>query len=418
MLKSLSPRLTAWPLLLCSFRPLFLATVLLAVAGIALWLGFLGFGLPLPSVPGGPMVWHAHEMLLGFGLAAVAGFVLTAVPEFTATAAFGRHVALSFLTLWLVARLSFWLSGVIGPWPAALFNSAFAIALLVLLAPRLLSDPLRRQYGFFGGLAALALVTVGFHVDAVAGQYPMRWLYAGIGVMMVLIVVAMSRISIRILNDAIQARRDAGHEVDEDYRARPPRRNLAIFCISLFSLAEWLALPAPLNGWLALAAAAAMFNLLNDWHIGRALLERWSLMLYSVYWLMALGYGALGVSLLADGFANSTGRHLLTLGAMGVSILAVLCIAGRTHSGYALDQRRWVPIATGLLVLAALLRAGSGLPGAPASAFTLLAGLAWLTAFALALGYLAPIWLTARPDGGQGCDEPVGADAGGGGCRV
>ncbi|MGE6690106.1 NnrS family protein [Stutzerimonas stutzeri] len=417
MLKTLLPRLANWSLLLCSFRPLFLATVLLAAVGVALWLGFLGFGIPLPGVPGGPLVWHAHEMLLGFGLAAVAGFVLTAVPEFTSTAAFGRQVGFGFLLLWLAARLSFWLSGVIGPWPAALFNSAFAIALVVLLAPRLLGDPLRRQYGFFGGLGALALVTVGFHVDAVAGQYPMRWLYAGIGVMMVLIVVAMSRISMRILNDAIQARRDAGHEVDEDYRARPPRRNLAIFCISLFTLAEWLALPAPLNGWLALAAAAAMFNLLNDWHIGRALLERWSLMLYSVYWLMALGYGALGVSLLADGFASSAGRHLLTLGAMGVSILAVLCIAGRTHSGYALDQRRWVPIAACLLVLAALLRALAGLPGTPVPLLNMLAGLGWLTAFALTMGYLAPIWLKGRPDGGQGCDEPVGADAGGG-CRV
>lgn len=418
MLKTLSPRLANWPLLLCSFRPLFLATVLLAVVSVALWLGFLGFGIPLPGVPGGPLVWHAHEMLLGFGLAAVAGFVLTAVPEFTSTAAFGRQVGFGFLLLWLAARLSFWLSGVIGPWPAALCNSAFAIALVVLLAPRLLGDPLRRQYGFFGGLGALALVTVGFHVDAVAGQYPMRWLYAGIGVMMVLIVVAMSRISMRILNDAIQARRDAGHDVDDDYRARPPRRNLAIFCISLFTLAEWLAVPAPLNGWLALAAAAAMFNLLNDWHIGRALLERWSLMLYSVYWLMALGYGALGVSLLADGFASSAGRHLLTLGAMGVSILAVLCIAGRTHSGYALDQRRWVPIATCLLVLAALLRASAGLPGAPVPLLNMLAGLGWLTVFGLALRYMAPIWLRPRQDGGTGCEEPMDEHSTGSGCRT
>ena len=418
MLKTLSPRLASWPLLLCSFRPLFLATVLLATAGVALWLGFLGFGLPLPGVPGGPLVWHAHEMLLGFGLAAVAGFVLTAVPEFTATAAFGRQVGLGFLLLWLAARLSFWLSGVVGPWPAALFNSAFAIALLVLLTPRLLGDPLRRQYGFFGGLSALAMVIVGFHIDSIAGQYPMRWVYAGIGVMMVLIVVAMSRISMRILNDAIEARRDAGHEVDDDYRARPPRRNLAIFCIALFSLAEWLALPAPLNGWLALAAAAAMFNLLNDWHIGRALLERWSLMLYSVYWLMALGYAALGVSLLADGSAASTGRHLLTLGAMGVSILAVLCIAGRTHSGYTLDQRPWVPIATCLLISAALLRAGAGLPGAPGPLLNMLAGLGWLAAFGLALRYLAPIWLRPRSDGGTGCEEPLAESSRGSGCQT
>ena len=132
---------------------------------------------------------------------------------------------------------------------------------------------------------------------------------------------------------------------------------------------------------------------------------------------MALGYAALGVALLFGDLAASAGRHLLTVGAMGVSILAVLCIAGRTHSGYALDQRRWVPLATLLLVAAALLRAGSGLPGMPAQAMILLAGIGWLGAFALACCYLAPIWLSRRPDGGTGCEEPL-ATEGTGGCRV
>lgn len=418
MLTSPLPRrLAAWPLLLCSFRPLFLATVLLALLAVLLWLGFLAVGLTLPAVPGGPLVWHAHELLFGFGLAAVAGFVLTAVPEFTATPAFGRQVGFAFVLLWLLARLSFWLSGLLGPWPAALCNITFALALPVLLTPRLLGDPVRRQWGFFGGLGALALVVIGFHLDVLRGHYPMRWLHAAVGVMMVLIVVAMSRISMRIVNDAIQARRDAGHEVDEDYRARPPRRNLAIFCITLFSLGEWLALPGALNGWLALTAAAALFNLLNDWHVGRALLERWSLMLYSVYGLMALGYALLGIAQLSGAFSPSAGRHLLTVGAMGISILAVLCIAGRTHSGYALDRRPWVPLATVALLLAAILRAAAGLPGMPTATLNLLAGLGWLVAFALACRYLGPIWLSPRPDGGQGCEEPQEAE-GTGGCRV
>jgi len=410
-------RLLASPALLCSFRPLFLAVLASALLGVALWLGFLGHGLPVPAVAGGPLVWHGHELLFGFGLAAVAGFVLTAVPEFTATAAFGRRVGLFFLLLWLAARLSFWLSGPLGPWLAALCNVGLALALPAFLGRRLLADPLRRQWGFFGGLLALALVSAGFHFDVLRGDYPMRWLHAGVGVMMVLIVVALSRISMRILNDAIEARRAAGHEVDEDYRARPPRRNLATFCIALFTLTQWVGLPGPLNGWLALAAAAALFNLLNDWHIGRALLSRWALMLYSIYWLMALGYLAIGVALLSGAFASSAGLHLLTVGAMGVSIFAVLCIAGRTHSGYALDERRWVPLATALLVTAALLRAAAGLPGAPAQMLTLLAGLGWLGTFALATRYLAPIWLSPRPDGGQGCEEPLDAEAGGG-CRV
>lgn len=406
-----------WPVLLCSFRPLFLASLASALLGIGLWLAFLD-GLPLPEVPGGPLVWHAHELLFGFGLAAVAGFVLTAVPEFTETAPFGWRTGAAFAVTWLIARLAFWSSGTLGPWPAAIFEVGLAVALAARLGPRLLADPLRRQPGFFGGLCAMALVVVGFHIDVLAGRYPMRWLLAAIGVLMMLIIVAMSRISMRIVNDAIAARRAAGHEVDEDYRARPPRRNLAIFCVALYTLGEWALPSGTLLGWLALAAAAAVFNLLNDWHVGRALFDRWALTLYGVYLSMALGYALIGVAHLGGGLGVNAGRHLLTIGAMGLSILAVFCIAGRTHSGYRLDTRAWVPLAVMLLIASALARALAGVPGLPAPALTVAAALGWLLAFGLAAGYLAPIWLSARPDGGVGCEEPLDDPTPGAGCRV
>ncbi|WP_037008953.1 NnrS family protein, partial [Pseudomonas sp. RL] len=117
------------PWLLCAFRPFFLATLASAVLLIGLWLGYLRGLWPLPTALGGPLVWHAHELLFGFGLAAVAGFVLTAVPEFTRTAPVGRPLFFWLLVLWLLARASFWLSGLLGPWPAALCNVGLALAL-------------------------------------------------------------------------------------------------------------------------------------------------------------------------------------------------------------------------------------------------------------------------------------------------
>ncbi len=399
-------RLAALPLFMCGFRPFFLATAAYAVLVLLAWLGFLGAGLVLPAVPGGPLVWHAHELMFGFGFAALAGFLLTAVPEFTATPAFARRVATGLALAWLAARLAFWASAVIGALPAALLNTGFAAALLALLGPRLLRDRERRHLGFLWGLVAMAVAVAGFYVDLLRGEDPMRWLHAAINVMMALVVVAMSRISMRIVNDALDARRAAtGDELDA-YRARPPRRKLAIFAIALYGAAEFLAPQAALSGWIALAAAAAVLNLLNDWHVGRALLSRWAFMLYAVYWLMAAGYALIGLALLGLPLPPSAGRHLLTVGAMGVSILAVLCIAGRTHAGHALDVRPWVPLAAVLLGAAALLRALSGWPGLPAAALQFSSGLAWVGAFGLAAAYLGAVFLRPRSDGGSGCEEP------------
>lgn len=402
-------RLAAHPLFQCIFRPLFLATAVYGSLGVALWLAFLALGLPLPPSRGGPLAWHAHEMTFGFGLAATAGFVLTAVPEFTGTRPFGRHVALGMTVLWLVGRITFWLTGALGSWPAAIANVGLAALLPALLASRLLADPERRHLGFLWGLVAYAVAVAGFHAAAIRGVDPLRWAHAGIGVMMILVVVALSRISMRIVNDALDARRAAGDQEAPEYLARPPRRNLAIFAIALYTAADLFVPTSPTVGWLALAASAAILGLQADWHVGRALLGRWPALLYAVYSMVALGYAALGVAALGGALAPSAGRHLLAIGAMGLSILAVLCIAGRAHSGRPLETRWWVPLCAAGVVAAALLRAASGLPGAPALALTVLAGLAWATAFAVYALYMAPVLWTARIDGEVGCHETPAA---------
>lgn len=398
-------RLAAHPLFSCTLRPMFLATAGFASIGLALWSAFLAFGFVVPAVPGGPIAWHAHEMVFGFGLAAVAGFVATSVPEFTGTPAFGPRVAIAIAAGWLAARAAFWASGLLGPWPAAVLETAFAASLPALVAGRLMADPERRHTGFFWGLLAIAAIAAGYHLDVLRGVDPLRWAYAGIGAMMVLIVVAMSRVSMRIVNDALDERRALSDPDAPEYRARPPRRNLAIFAIALHTTVEFVAPQSPVAAWTALAAAAAVLNLLNDWHVGRALLTRLTSMLYAVYWLMALGYAAIGTALMTGAFGTSAGRHLLAAGAMGLSIYAVLSIAGRIHGGHPLDRRAWVPTGAALVVVAALARAGAGLPGLPAGALLQVAGVAWVAAFGLYFTQMVPVLARARTDGGSGCEE-------------
>lgn len=388
------------PIWMCGLRPFFFFCVVSAPLFIALWVAFLFFGLPLPQSPGGPFVWHAHELLFGFGLAAVAGFALTAIPEFTHTEYFGRTVLRRLAGLWLLGRLCFWSSGLFGN--AALLLSAvghlgFLLGLLWVLTPRIRQDPRQAQYAFIWGVSALALCVAGFYFDALREVHPARWLHAALGVLMVLIVVAINRISMRVVNRAIEK---AG-VTDREYRARPPHGNLAILCIGFYTLSEFVIPESRLSGWLAFAAAAAVFNVMGDWHVGRAFFRRWVLMLYGVYALMGAGYALIGSSLVFETGLFGAGRHLLAIGAVGLSIYIVICIAGLTHCGHELDERAWVPLGAVLIAASAIVRAVDGWSAA---------GILWVLAYAMLGAVMAPIFVAARQDGGCGCDGPKNSD--------
>lgn len=273
--------------------------------------------------------------------------------------------------------------------------------LLALLLPALRTVAGQRHHAFGWALAGLLLLVAGFYVDALRGQYPMRWLHAYLGLLMVLIVIALSRISMRIVNRAID---DIGTGT-APYLARPPRRNLVVLCIALFALAEFWQPGSRTSGWLACATAAAMCNLLGDWHVGRALLRRWPLVLYSVYLCMALGYGLMGCALLVGGPGVSAGRHLLTVGAIGLAIYAVICIAGRAHCGLEMDERAWSQWGVGLIAAAAVLRAGTVWAGEYSSVWLAAAGLCWITAFGLLCLFIAPVLWRVRADSLWNCQD-------------
>ena len=389
------------PLLLCAFRPFFLLAGLSATLAMVAWGLFLQGYIGLPAVIAGPVSWHGHEMVLGFGLAAVAGFALTAVPEFTSTPGIQPSVLGLLASLWLLARLGFVLGGLAGACLTAVAEILLVMSLISLLAPRLWHDPDRRHLAFFWSLLALLVVVGGYHRDVLTGAVGSRWLHASIGVMMVLMVVAMSRISMRIVNaalDGVFAGTAAGPDA---YLARPPRRNLATFCISLYTILEFFFPASAVSGWVALAAAAAMLNLTNDWHVGRALIQRWVAMLYAVYWLMALGYGFMGMAILADLGTLSGARHLLAAGAMGLGVFVVMMIAGRAHAGRVPDERFWVVLVASMLVVAGLTRATAGW-ASPAVSLILPAVL-WSVSFALFFAHAWPIMSRPRIDGQTGC---------------
>lgn len=398
------PWQAAHPVWMCGMRPFFLLAMGSALGLVLWWLLVLGAGLPPPPVAGGPMVWHVHELVFGFALAAVAGFALTAIPEFTSAPGATRGQLRALVALWLLGRLGFWGSGLAGA-PAlvlaALAHLGLLLGLAAVLARPLWAPAGRRHAAFWWALLALAVAVAGFYADALRGLPGLRWLHLALGLLMLLIVVAMSRISMRIVNRAIEQATPSA----PPYLARPPRRHLATLCIALYTAAEFLQPGTQLAGWLALAASASVFHLMSDWHVGRALLRRTPLMLYAVYACMALGYGALGLAHLGAGGAPGAGRHLLTMGAVGLNIFAVIFIAGRAHCGLPPDTSRWIPLAAAVLLLATTVRAGATWWGG-GPAWLMAAGLGWCAAFAVLLWRIGPALWRARADGREGCEGP------------
>ncbi|ROR47094.1 NnrS family protein [Diaphorobacter sp. C33] len=393
------------PIWMCGMRPFFVLTMASAIGLLGWWAFVLALGWPVPRVVGGPLVWHVHELVYGFAMAAVAGFALTALPEFTGRPGATRSQLRALVLLWLCGRLGFWVSGHAGGvalWLAAAAQVGLPLALLAVLAPALRS-PQGRRHGSFGVLLlALAGTAAGFYADALRGMAGLRWLHAALGVLMLLIVVAASRISMRIVNRAIEEVTPGA----APYVARPPRRHLAALCITLYTAAEFLRPASALAGWLALAASAAVFHLMGDWHVGAALWRRrFPLLLYAMYACMALGYGALGLAHLGVLPGTAAGRHLMGMGTVGLGIYVVIAIAGRAHAGLAPDPGRWVPLGAAALLVATAVRAAAGGMGG-GGGWLALAAAGWCLAFLAVLWRIGPPLWRPRSDGRQGCDGP------------
>jgi len=381
----------------CGFRPFFFGGATYAVMVTLAWAAAFAWPGQAFIPGGGSVLWHSQEMIWGFAMAALCGFLLTAVPTFTqSTPVQGAPLALLF-SLWCAGRLT----ALGSPAPLQLLNAVCDLAtlagLLFFIGRPLWRSAEHRSLGW--ALLALLCVSAGYQLSRFIGGDPAAWMRLALVLFFVFIVLAARRIGMRIVNQTLVKQ---GID-DRVFMPRPPHTRIAVACLLLHGMAEFAGLRAPVTAWLALAAGAAVFNLTNDWHIGRVLLRRWVALFYIVLWMLGLGYAVMGFAVLAEASPSwvNGGRHLAAIGAIGLATLAVFSIAGRAHAGYETDERPWVLFAAGLILFAAAARLVYAMNfhwyWAAASA------LAWAGAFALYLKYFYRVLTGPRPDGGTGC---------------
>lgn len=381
------------------FRPFFIMLPTYIAVSIILWGLVLSGRLPLFFTEQ-VLVWHIYEMLYGIASAGIAGFVLTAIPEFySETKPLSGKPLLGLAALWLVGRLSFWAIDELGVGFVALTNLPFMLWVILLVARPVFSDPSRKHLSLALIFMALWLVQVWFFAAraGLAGTDGLQILKLALGLFIVLILLALRRISTGVINTWLQR-----HEIDEVFLARPPAYNIAIICVLLFTIVEFINAANPVLGWLGLAAAAALLNLLNDFFLkeARPLYEPYLAALSLIPVLMAAGYGMMGFDYLHDGIHGLNHfRHFLTTGAFGLAVFMVMVIVGTVHTGRILVASPWMVLAIALIIGAALVR---GLipffPYQPQTLY-LVSALLWALPFIIYLVRFFPILTSPRVDG-------------------
>jgi len=352
-----------------------------------LWVTAYRFELPLASaIP--TTQWHAHEMIFGVLGAALAGFLTSAVPEWTDTPRRRGRALLVLAALWLPGRVI----GVLGADALVALAAASDAGFLGLLLWYAVAPMIAKRAARHASLAAwLAVLLAGelvVRIAWLAGEWTIgaRALYVGVCAFVVLFALALGRINVVVLNLALDPSGES-----TPYRPHPGRQNLAAAMVTLHLAAVVLAPDSAVGAWLALAAAAAFLDRLAEWFIGRALFVPQALALAAANALAAAGFAAVGLAGLGAPIAVGAGVHLLAVGALGLAVLSVFSIAGLRHTGRALVLPWQARAALALAVLAALARVVPELAGLDplGGARHVVAALAWSAAFAVWLqGYL------------------------------
>ncbi|MCK6450132.1 MAG: NnrS family protein [Alphaproteobacteria bacterium] len=384
------------PVLGYGFRPFFalcgLYGALAVPAWVAVWLGYLPLAPALP-----PSYWHAHEMLYGFAAAALGGFLLTAVPNWTGQGPVRGWPLLVLVLAWLAGRVAMWLSGTLPPAVVAVADIAFLPTLALFQAPAIVVRSARRNAVFLVILAALTVANLGIHFEALGFAATGKW---GLLLALDLFVLTVTLVGGRIVPAFTQGGLKA--QSIPTAIAPAPRLDLAaILSVAAMAVAEAAHAPSSVVGALALVAAVAALLRLARWQGHKT--WRWPLL-----WVLQLGMAWLVAGLAlksAAAFAlvpEAMALHALGAGAIGTMILAVMTRATLGHTGRALIAVAGSGTAYLALSFGTLCRVLAPLLPQWQVALTVAGGALWAVAFVLFLRLYGPMLLFPRPDGRKG----------------
>lgn len=372
-------RASAWPVLFRQgFRPFFLGAGLWAALAVAGWVAILLGYVDLPTAFG-LIAWHAHEMIFGYVAAVVAGFLLTAIPNWTGRMPLQGAPLAALFCAWLIGRAAVAVSGVIGAGLAALLDLAFLLLLFAAVLREIAAGRNWRNLPMPVALALLVTANALMHAGPLGlGDDGGLGLRLAIAVLVGLIGLIGGRIVPSFTRNWLHKRGET--------RLPAPfgRYDRACLAVLALSLALWVALPdLPWVGAGLILSAALWLGRVARWRGHLTLAEPlvWSLHL-GILWV-PVGLLLIGLAPLWAAVPPSAGLHALTAGAMGSMTLAVMTRATLGHTGRALEADAPTAVLYGLVSLAAAARVAAALDPAHVLPLIWFAAAAWCAAFVL-----------------------------------
>ena len=371
------------------FRPLFLAAGLWAAISGPLWIGVWSGAVRYPGLFD-PVAWHIHEMLFGFVAAALGGFLLTAIPNWTGRQPLRGRLLGVLASVWLAGRIAVWAGTVLGPGATAAIDLTFTGALLLFAANEIVAARNWRNLPVVIGVSALFSANLLFHLSA-AGLADTEEIAVrlAVGAMAFLLTLVGGRIVPSFTRNWF-----AQHS-GPDIAAPMKAFDLAALAVTALALLAWVAGGSASHTGIALTAAGAL-NLarLARWRGWRAAAEPLVLVLHAGYLWLGLGLGLLGLSMLDGPAPQTLALHVLTIGAMGTMTLAVMTRAILGHTGRDLRAGPGTAAIYGLAALAVLARVAFELAIEPVLLWMTAA--AWSLAFALFTALYGPMLFRRR----------------------
>jgi len=331
-------------------------------------------------------------MLFGFAMAAVGGFLLTAIPNWTGRDPVAGRPLVMLVSLWLLGRFACLISDLLPAWLTPVLDLAFPVALEVVAARELLAAGNRRNYPLLAPVAVLAIGNLLTHLQTldIAVPFGLGW-RLGIAVVIVLISVVGGRLVTAFTRNWLNARGLSPVPPPADMLDRIALGVLHASLIGWTFLPDWRAV-----GALLLLAAALNLARLVRWRGVATLDEPLLLVLHVGYLWLVVGVALLGLALLSDIVPDAAAVHALTAGAMGTMILAVMTRATLGHTDRVLRADVATMVIYALVSVAAMLRIVAAWMAEGQLDLLEVSAAAWVAAFVLFAAEYGPMLLVPR----------------------
>ncbi|MGV1793540.1 NnrS family protein [Rhizobium sp. A37_96] len=371
------------------FRPFFLGAGIWAAAAMTLWIIALMSGLQVGGSYGA-LPWHAHEMLFGFASAVLAGFLLTAVPNWTGRLPVSGLSLVFLFALWCAGRIALLAPDWLGVVSSTVIDGLFLPTLLLICAREVIAGRKWKDLKVLAGLFALSIANGCYHFATITGDHPEIATRLAISAYVALVTIVGGRILPSFTRNWLNR---VGRV---DFPVPYNRFDTIAIVGGVAALASWTALPhSILTASLALAAALLHTIRLIRWRGWTVHAEKLLLVLHVAYAFVPLGFASIALGAL-DLLNDYSVMHVLTVGAIASMMLSVMTRASRGHTGRQLTASRLTVISYVFLVLAALVRPAAEILPDFASPIFAVAGILWMAAFSLFCWEYAPMLLRAR----------------------